>query len=65
MKSFTRTQNKTIQLLKVRLAGQYISLLCQRPAHQTNLNEKLKYFFKLCYLKSWVWMDFFFKILMS
>ena len=65
MKTFTRTQNKTIQLLKVRLAGQYISLLCHRPSHQTHLTEKLHYFIKLCYLKSWVWMDFFFKILMS
>lgn len=65
MKPFILMLSKVKQLTKVGLQGSLVILDSLRPSHQHHFTIKLQYFIKLCYLKSWVWMDFFFKVFMS
>ena len=63
MKPFTLIIIK--HLLKGYLPGQSAAMFGLWSTHQNHLTSKLNYLIKFCYLKSWVWMDFFFKVFMS
>lgn len=65
MKSFTLMRYKMKQRIKVNLHGMSVVLFGWRPTHQNHWTNKLNYLIRFCYLKSWVWMDFFFKVMMS